>query len=560
TLAGFGQWVSKEFKNPDHAIKIIPRDDFNHKEVADEIKNAIKNYCQLTKNEREQSRNAAFEISRIALWKNLIRHYWEAYEFALVKASGKEVLYLEKERVEKLPETQQVLIDIQPVWRRVLVQQSIPEKLKPLEELSKNLWWSWNQDAIKLFESINNELWKEVGENPIVLLDRLPYDMIRKLEKDKAFIANLTAVYTEFQEYMNQKPREDSPSVAYFTMEYGLHNSLKIYSGGLGLLAGDYLKEASDYNYNMIGVGLLYRFGYFRQIITAGGDQVAQCDAQDFSKLPVIPVRDQSGQWISVQLMFPGRTVHARIWKVQVGRIPLYLLDTDYEANNEADRTITDNLYGGDNENRFKQELLLGIGGIRTLREIGVKIDVYHCNEGHAAFTGIERLREYIQNENLTFPEAQEIVRASSLFTTHTPVPAGHDYFEEDLMRAYIAHYPSRLKIEWNQLMNLGRFNPSNVNEKFSMSVLAVNLSQEVNGVSRLHGQVSKEMFTQLWKGYMTSELHIGYVTNGVHLPTWLSRSWKDLYSKTFGEDFLKRQEDRVMWDKIIQVPAEDIW
>ena len=243
-----------------------------------------------------------------------------------------------------------------------------------------------------------------------------------------------------------------------------------------------------------------------------------------------------------------------------MGRISLYLLDADYEANHEGDRAITHNLYGGDNENRLKQEILLGIGGIRALRSIGLDTDLYHCNEGHAAFTSIERLRQYIQDANMTFPEAMEVVRGSSLFTTHTPVPAGHDSFEEDLLRTYIAYYPERLQITWNQFMNLGRFHPNQIHEKFNMSNLAVRLSQEVNGVSKLHGEVSREMFTGLWPGYLTEELHIGYVTNGVHLPTWLGPDWKKLYEKTFGADCFVRQEDRKMWDQIKLVPDHDIW
>ena len=310
----------------------------------------------------------------------------------------------------------------------------------------------------------------------------------------------------------------------------------------------------------LVGIGLLYRYGYFRQIISAGGEQVAMNDAQHFSKLPVTPVRDEEGKWKELHIVLPGRTLSARIWKVQVGRIPLYLLDTDYEVNQEGDREITHSLYGGDNDNRLKQEILLGIGGIRALRSIGLKPDLFHCNEGHAAFTSLERLREYIQDGNMTFPEAVELVRASSLFTTHTPVPAGHDSFEEDLLRSYVAHYPERLKITWNQFINLGRFRPNQKNEKFSMSVLAVKLSQEVNGVSKLHGAVSREMFTGLWPGYMTEELHIGYVTNGVHLPTWLGSDWKMLYEKTFGGDCYLRQEDRTMWDSIKQVPSSEIW
>ncbi len=560
SLTGFGLWVKGEFDGDPQGITVIPRDDFNDREVVAGISEAIMNHCRLEGKELVRKRDAAYQISRIVLWETLISHYWKAYELAQESASGKESTYHEKERIEKLPEAEQVLVDIHPLWRRVLVQQSIPEQLKPLEELARNLWWSWNQEAIDLFSSIDPDLWEELGENPLELLERLPYDTLKKLEKDASFMKKLNGVYHTFQDYMSTPPKNDAPSVTYFSMEFGLHNTLKTFSGGLGLLAGDYLKEASDFNIRMVGVGLLYRYGYFRQVISAGGEQVALSDAQDFSRLPVTPVRDENGNWKFVKIVLPGRTLHGRLWKVQVGRVPLYLLDTDYEANQEGDRAITHNLYGGDNENRLKQEILLGIGGIRALRAIGLDTDIYHCNEGHAAFTGLERLREYIQDRNMTFPEAMEVIRGSSLFTTHTPVPAGHDSFDEDLLRTYVAHYPKRLQITWNQFMNLGRFHPNRLEEKFSMSVLAVKLSQEVNGVSELHGEVSRKMFTDLWPGYLTEELHVGHVTNGVHLPTWLGSEWKKLYEKTFGKDCFTRQEDRKMWDRIKLVPDHEIW
>jgi len=560
SLTGFGQWVTNKFKKQVKGITVIPRDDFNDAVVAKEIGKTIIEYCGMDPDARNEVRKGAFDISRIALWENLISHYWKAYDFALENASKKDSVYFQKERIEKLPETEQVLVDIQPHWRRVLVQQHIPDKLKPLEELSRNLWWSWNQEAIDLFASIDPGLWIDADENPVELLERLPFEVMKRLEKDADFNVKLKAVYSTFISYMNEEPKEGLPSISYFSMEFGLHHSLKTYSGGLGLLAGDYLKEASDYNVNLVGVGLLYRYGYFRQVISAGGEQVALSDQQHFSRLPVTPERDENGNWKNIQIVLPGRTLYARIWRVQVGRIPLFLLDSDFEANQENDRTITHNLYGGDNENRLKQEILLGIGGIRALRAMELDTDIYHCNEGHAAFTGLERLREYIQDNNLTFPEGLEIVRASSLFTTHTPVPAGHDAFEENVLRAYIAHYPEHLQISWSQFMNLGRYHPNMVHEKFSMSILAVKLSQEVNGVSKLHGEVSREMFTGLWPGYLTDELHIGYVTNGVHLPTWLGPEWKKLYERTFGENCFTRQEDRVMWDKIKFVQDRVIW
>jgi phosphorylase/glycogen(starch) synthase len=342
------------------------------------------------------------------------------------------------------------------------------------------------------------------------MLDRISLKKYQKLEKDSTFLGRLDSVYSDFEEYMAAKDQISGPKVAYFSMEYGLDKSLKIYSGGLGVLAGDYLKESSDKMVPITGIGLLYRYGYFNQKLTSHGDQVADYEAQDFTKIPATPVRDAQGNWISVSIALPGRNMYARLWRVDVGRTELYLMDTDFEENLPEDRSVTHQLYGGDWENRLKQEILLGIGGIRALRALGKDSEVYHCNEGHAAFIGLERLREYICKQNLSFAEALEVVRASSLFTTHTPVPAGHDAFSEDLLRGYMSHYPERLKIDWNTMMALGKIDPANSSEKFSMSYLASNLSQEINGVSYLHGEVSKEILAPLWPGYLPQESHVG--------------------------------------------------
>lgn len=560
SLTGFGNWSMQKSGADEMGITVIHREDQNDQEVVQAISEKVAAFNAMDQATIEKARTEAFAISRTALWTNLVTHYWKAYSLALERSVEVEEDYETRERVEQLPPTFKFLTDVEPVWRRMVVNQQIPEKLAFLEELARNIWWSWNKEAVDLFHTVEPDLWEEVGENPIVLLEQVSFERLQSLEKDDAFLGQLHHVKTVYEKYMHTPRRKDAPSVAYFSMEFGLHNSLKIYSGGLGLLAGDYLKEASDYNYDMVGVGLLYRYGYFRQVITSGGVQVAHEDFQDFNRIPVVPVKDEQGNWKMVQVVLPGRNLNARIWKTQVGRVPLFLLDADIEENKPMDRTVTHRLYGGDHENRFKQELLLGIGGVRALREMGIHTDLYHLNEGHAAFTGFERLREYIQDHNMTYPEAREVVRSTSLFTTHTPVPAGHDKFDENMMRTYLSHYPERLTISWDRMMNLGRENHNDLNEHFSMSVLAVNLSQEVNGVSKLHGQVSREMFKVMWKGYMAEELHIGHVTNGVHLSTWLADSWRALYLKEFGHDFLERQEDRDLWGKIRHVKDEKIW
>ncbi|MBE0654436.1 MAG: alpha-glucan family phosphorylase, partial [Bacteroidales bacterium] len=558
TLAGFGLWVKDEYKDPDHGIFVLNRNDSNDSEVVDGISGAIQLMQALDAKNIAESRKIAFEISRIALWKNLIDYYKEAYSIAIEKVSKRSDTFVETERVEQLPQID-FSLGRTPTWKKVIIQQNLSKRLKPLEELSKNLWWSWNHEAIDLFASIDSQLWEESARNPIDLIDKVSFERLSALENDKVFLATMDKVYADFRKYM-EDASYSKPQVAYFSMEYGLQETLKIYSGGLGLLAGDYLKEASDYNYNIIGVGLLYRYGYFTQDFSPAGEQISLSIPLHFSKLPVTPLQDDNGNWKTITIALPGRDLKARIWRVDVGRVKLYLLDADFDENMEHDHSVTHQLYGGDNENRFKQELLLGIGGIRALRLLGYEPDLYHCNEGHAAFIGLERLREYIQEESLTYPEALDIVRTSTLFTTHTPVPAGHDYFDEDLMRTYIAHYPSRLKIDWNQFMNLGKMHFNHPGEKFSMSCLAVNLSQEVNGVSKLHGEVSRKMFADMWKGYLPQEVPIGHVTNGVHVPSWLSRRWKEFYETHLDKDFLTRQEDRKIWEKITKVDQAEIW
>lgn len=410
-----------------------------------------------------------------------------------------------------------------------------------------------------MFKSIDKDLWKAVHENPVLFLQRIGYERLEEITKDKQLMHDIKEVYDHFEKYLQVEKRKDVPSISYFSMEYGLSHVLKIYSGGLGILAGDYLKEASDSNVDMTAVGFLYRYGYFTQTLSMDGQQIANYEAQNFNQLPIEQMTEKDGRPMVLEVPYPGRIVYAHIWRVNVGRIKLYLLDTDLDSNSEWDRSITYQLYGGDWENRMKQEYLLGIGGILMLNKLGIKTDLYHCNEGHAALLNVQRLVDYIQNEHLKFGEALEVVRASSLYTVHTPVPAGHDYFDESLFGKYMGEFPAKLGIEWKDLMNMGRENPD-TNEKFSMSVFACNTCQEVNGVSWLHGKVSQKMFQPIWKGYSPDELHVGYVTNGVHMPTWAASEWKEFYVKTFGPDFMDHQSDPKMWEKIYDVDDEIIW
>ncbi len=450
--------------------------------------------------------------------------------------------------------------NLAPSWKSVMVTRHLPEQLAGLEMLCKNLWWCWNDDAKALFKSIDAELWHKSGHNPMEILDKVSLKRYNELAKDEDFLARMNRVINEFYTYMEKKNERTEPSVAYFCMEYGLDTSLKIYSGGLGILAGDYLKETSDMNVNLVAVGLLYRYGYFTQRLTPQGNQVADYTAQDFLKIPAEPVIGEDGVWKSVSMNLPGRTLYARIWKVAVGRTDLYLLDTDYEANSAEDRSVTHQLYGGNHENRLKQEILLGIGGVRALRALGLNPTMYHYNEGHAAFAGLERLREYMQEQHYEMSEALELVRASALFTTHTPVPAGHDAFSEDELGPYFGHYPQRYGLDWRGFMGFGKINAQDVKEEFSMSVLAANFSQNVNGVSMLHGKVSQDIFAPMYPGYLPEELYISYVTNGVHYPTWAAKEWKAIHAKVFGEEFKTSHYDKSCFEGIYKVDDEQIW
>jgi phosphorylase/glycogen(starch) synthase len=557
TLAGFGLWVKEEYGEAEHGIVVVDRDDDNYSETVDGIAEAIITTEGLGKTAYENARNEAWNISRIALWENLVEYYWQAYGIALDKARRRTNLFFDRERPDYISEK---ITAEKPDWKKFEVRENIPEKLGALEDIAMNLYWSWDEEATDLFRSIDPELWEQSNHNPMLAARSIPLSRFHELEQDKNFLREMNRIHKKCHAYMALKNEATGPRIAYFSMEYGIHDSLKIYSGGLGILAGDYLKEASDYNRNIVGVGLLYRYGYFTQIVSASGEQIVANIPQDFSRIPARQVRDDHGNWQTISIQMPGRTMKARIWRVDVGRVELYLLDTDFEENIEQDRSVTHYLYGGDLENRFKQELLLGVGGIRLLQTLGIQPDLYHCNEGHAAFIGLERLRTFISDQNLSFPEALELVRSSTLFTTHTPVPAGHDSFEEGLVRMYMSHYPDRLNISWEQFIGLGRLHPEDVHERFSMSYLAINLSQEVNGVSRLHGKVTQQMFTDLWKGYNPDELHIGYVTNGVHFPSWTAPEWMDLYRKHFGEDFLEHQSDIKRWQKIYEVDDSEIW
>ncbi|MGE5419462.1 MAG: alpha-glucan family phosphorylase [Chloroflexota bacterium] len=558
SLSGFGLWVRNYFENPGRGVAVVERTDDNEAQVITEIRNVVADFIGLNDDEVAEARKKAHDVSRIAMWDTLVDHYLNAYEIALEHTEERRDEPREFMTLVEMPGLTFRKPHQVPVWKDIYVQSDVPGKLARLNELAGNLWWAWNSEAEELFKSMDPSLWDEVKHNPKLLLEKIDYKRLLVLEDDEEFVTELERVYGLFRTYMDRPGNKELPSVAYFSMEFGIHPCLKIYSGGLGILAGDYLKEASDSDFNITGIGLLYRYGYFTQKIGTKGEQLSVYEPEDFSRLPILPVKDSEGNNLIISLIWPGRPVKVRVWQAQIGKVRLVLLDTDCEDNSPEDRTVTHYLYGGDNENRLRQELVLGIGGIRALEAMGIHPDVFHSNEGHSAFISLERLRTLINDYHLTFEQALEAIRSSTLFTTHTPVPAGHDAFEEDLLRKYMSHYHTRLAISWNDLMALGQCEGDN-DRKFNMSYLATRMSQEVNGVSKLHGQVSQGMFNKLWPGYLKEELFIGYVTNGVHHPTWTAPEWRNVYRELTGELNFD-QTNRALWEKLYTLDDKRIY
>ncbi len=561
SLAGIGKWIKEACKEPCKAITIIERHKTSDEKVIEKINDAIQAIIELSGKEKKEVAINAMKLASTTLWSSQIHKYSAAYNLALQKVEARSDSFV---RIEEKPGEvvhEQILpLTNEPRWKRIIIRSKLPSGLERLNKLTENIWWAWDDEAQELFEVIDHKVWIESDYNPFVLFERVPYKRLVSLSKDEAYISKLNTVYDRFKKYIEGSKDLTAPKIAYFSMEFGFHDSLKLYSGGLGILAGDYLKEASDHKVNIVGIGILYRYGYFSQMLTVAGEQQANYDFQHFSKIPVSPIKTKDGDFLTIQIMLPGRIMYARIWELHVGRIVLYLLDTDFEQNSPQDRIVSHHLYGGDKENRLKQELLLGVGGIRALEALEISPDLYHSNEGHSAFNGLERIRILMRDKQVTFAEAKEIVRSTALFTTHTPVPAGHDHFDEDLLRKYLGHYPTRIRNSWEQFMALGRENPNNWDEKFNMSFLAANLAQEINGVSMLHGAVTREMFAKMWPGFLPEELHIGYVTNGVHWPTWTAKSWKAVYNRLFDGDFVGNQSNMDFWKRIYDVDDKEIW
>jgi starch phosphorylase len=454
-----------------------------------------------------------------------------------------------------------------PTLRRYTIVPRLPPAIERLRDIAHNLWWVWAPEARELFVRVHPDLFEEVHGNPIELLSRVDQARLDELACDDAFLSHLEVAWSTMQRYLSREgwfakhfPEASQTRIAYFSMEYGLHQSLPIYSGGLGVLAGDHLKTASDLGLPLVGVGLAYAEGYFRQFLNDDGWQGERYPINDWHRLPVLPVLQQDGRRLVIRVQYPHGVVHAQLWRVQVGRVPLYLLDANLEQNAPADRSITGPLYGGDQEFRVRQEIMLGIGGIHALEALGLTPTVCHMNEGHSAFLALERIARVMRSKGVTFAVGAEAMSAGHIFTTHTPVPAGNDHFSPELVRRYLEPYRAALGISHDDLLALGRTNPGDGGAPFSMPVFAIHTADRYNGVSKLHGDVSRRMYQPLWPELPEHEIPIGSVTNGVHVPSWISDEMGALFTRYLGPRWTEHTDDVALWARAHEIPDAELW
>ena len=453
--------------------------------------------------------------------------------------------------------------------REFTVSSSLPERLQPLRELTYNLWWSWNFHAVDLLRQLDEDLWEETNHNPVLMLGTIQQARLQTAAEDEAFLAYLERVCQQFDEYIKlpgawfgttRYPFPEGMTIAYFSAEFGLIDCLAIYGGGLGILAGDCLKSASDLGLPMVGVGLLYQEGYFRQYLSADGWQQESYPLHDFYNLPLKLERKEDGSPLTISVDYPGRKVSAQIWRAQVGKVPLFLLDTNIPSNQAPDQDITDELYGGDEEMRIQQEIMLGIGGLHALRALGIQPAICHMNEGHSAFLVLEQIRRLVQEEGLSFAEARELATASNVFTTHTSVPAGIDKFPVWLMEKYFTDYSSSLGLSQHEFLALGRQNPSDAQAPFNMAALALKHASYSNGVSRLHGEVARHMWREVWPDVPEDEVPIEVINNGIHASSWISQEMGDLFTRYVGPRWIREPSTPAVWERVSRIPDAELW
>lgn len=566
--AGFGLWAQHEETDCQGIIR-LKRMGQPPQAIAESLQEIFRRFLPLKEPERQCLRLSARAVASRANWKDFFRHYEQAYERALGVARGRtEELAVAAEEAEP-KHTFAGTVSVSPYFRSFTAVANLPGPISRLRELAHNLWWTWNPRTRELFAALDPKLWEGMGNNPVRMLETVSPERLREATANSSYLSLYQQICGLFDAYMND--RSPAPElgplnglkwpqpVAYFSAEYGLHECLPIYSGGLGTLAGDHLKTASDLNVPLVGIGLLYKNGFFKQVIDKDGTQVAEYPENDFSRMPLEIVQDEQGNAVQVSLELPGRTLFANIWAVRVGRVTLYLLDTDTPRNTAQDRKITERLYFAEPRTRIEQEILLGMGGVRLLRKLGIRPRVYHINEGHSAFLIFERIGALMTEEGLSFEEASEIIRGSTVFTTHTPVEAGNERFSKELIEHYFAHFVKWTGISWSQFWELGRKEGGD-GSAFFMTILALKMSHKSNAVSRLHGEVSRRMWREVWKGFDESDIPIGHVTNGAHVLSYVAPRMRTLLETYLGLDWNRHITDPERWARVQDIPDNVLW
>jgi phosphorylase/glycogen(starch) synthase len=566
--AGFGLWVERSV-GENSGVMLIKRQGKDMASIEDHLYRIFQNVLSWKDEDLYQRRKKARAISVKASWSNFFKQYLKAYDKSLEYAIDRSERLASAEYRSEKKYTYAGVVSSKPHFRSFTAVANLPKNVSRLRELAYNLWWSWNPRSLDVFATLYPRLWSELGNNPVKMLETVSPDRLANSANNASYVNLYARVMKQFDEYMDDKTCSErlqksneirwSSPVAYFSTEYGLHESLPIYSGGLGVLSGDHLKTASDLNIPLVGIGLLYKFGFFKQVVDRNGIQITQYAENDFSRMPVKIVQDERGNEVQISLELPGRTLYANIWQLKIGRVSLYLLDTDIPRNTFQDRKITSNLYVADQKTRMEQEILLGIGGIRLLRKLGIEPSVYHINEGHSAFLIFERIANLMTEEGLSFDEASEVVRGSTIFTTHTPVEAGNERFSKDLMEHYFSNFVKWSGISWSQFWELGK-KESGEDKPFFMTILALKLSNMSNGVSKIHGEVSKSIWRDVWKGLHYSEIPITYITNGVHMMSYIAPRMKDLLSAFLETDWEKDITNAERWFKIQNMSDDLLW
>ncbi|HQB29144.1 MAG TPA: alpha-glucan family phosphorylase [Syntrophales bacterium] len=565
-LAGFGLWVKHNFENGNQGVLILPYEGQSHGEIVANLKEHMLRVLEWPDEERWRQKRKARDIAEHADWKEFYLFYMEAYRIAAKVVTDRGYTYDASAFAREFAYAG--TDSVWPRFRSFTVIAELPKELRRLWDLARNLWWIWNPEIRKLFEYVDPNLWSRVEGNPVELLEQIDTEKIEALREDEAFMDLYGKTVQCVDRFLGKKREGDDGDrvigeknpVAYFSTEFGLHECMPVYSGGLGILSGDHLKAASDLGVPMVGVGLLYKSGYFHQTLDRDGNQVALYPENDFSRMPIRIVEKKPGEPLRIHVELPGRNLFAQAWKVEVGRVCLYLLDTAVPENSSQDRQITSRLYGADMRLRIEQEIMLGIGGARLLRALGIEPAVYHLNEGHSAFLLLERVRRLMTERKLSYYEAREVVKASSVFTTHSPVEAANERFDEGLMKHYFSESVAALGASWDMFWELGRDVPGD-NRPFLMTILAFKLTSFANGVSRLHGEVARKMWRHAWPGFDETEIPIQSITNGIHVPSWIAPSMRSLFETRLGINFHDRNcDDPGRWKKVGEIPDDLLW